>query len=150
MSTLNKKLRTLMKNQCWTQKRLAERMCVSPDAVSSWVRGVNCPTLETVKELCKIFYIPIQDLTNDELDIPEFIEIGRLLPYPICRYRREDQDTIHILYDADLANGGILHRFVNPGGDECSAIYQGGEEVWWHYRENESKMIYDWNKRYSK
>ena len=150
MCTLNEKLRILLANQGWTQTKLAGLLHVSPDTVSSWGRGVNQPRLDTVKQLCEIFYIPIQDLTNDDFDIPIYLEIGRTLPYPICRYRKEDQDSIHILYDADLEDGGILHRFVNPGGDECSAIYQGGMEVWWHYRENESKMIYDWNKRYSK
>ena len=146
---LYEKLRILMTNQEWSQKRLAERMCVSPDAVSSWVRGKNNPTLETVKELCEIFYIPIQDMTNDDLDIPEYIEIDRYLPYPICRYPKEWQDSEHIIIDAALANEGKLHRFTNPGGAKCSAIYRGREEVWWHYREHEARMIHDWNRRYS-
>ena len=60
MSKLNEKLRTLMANQSWSQKSLAERMFVSPDTISSWVRGINHPTLETVKELCEIFCIPIR------------------------------------------------------------------------------------------
>ena len=38
MSKLNEKLRTLMANQSWSQKSLAERMFVSPDTISSWVR----------------------------------------------------------------------------------------------------------------
>ena len=49
-----------MANQSWSQKSLAERMFVSPDTISSWVRGINHPTLETVKELCEIFCIPIR------------------------------------------------------------------------------------------
>ena len=77
MSTLNEKLRILMENLCWTQKRLAVRMCVSPDEVSSWVRGVNHPTLGTVKALCEIFYTPIQELTSDDIDIPNTSSLHR-------------------------------------------------------------------------
>ncbi len=149
LSKLNEKLRILMANQGWPQKRLAERMFVSPDTVSSWVRGINHPTLETVKELCEILCIPIEELTNDNIDVPEYEEVERKLPYPICCYPEDQQDTEHIIIDAALANEGMLHRFTNAGGAECSAIYRGGTEVWWHYREREAQMIRDWNKEYA-
>jgi transcriptional regulator with XRE-family HTH domain len=54
---LNEKLKVLLSNQGWLQKRLAEMIYVSPDAVSSWVRGINQPDLDTIKKLCEIFYI---------------------------------------------------------------------------------------------
>lgn len=145
MSTLNEKLRILIKNQCWTQKRLAEYMCVSPDTVSSWVRGVNHPTLETVKELCEIFYIPIQELTNDEIDIPEYYELEPWEAYIDYGDLRRPGDSVHTIIDAGLAYEGMLHRFSNEGGAECSAIYRGNMEMWWHYREHEAKMIREWN-----
>ena len=149
MSKLNEKLRILLANREWTQTKLAKQLFVSPDTVSSWVRGVNHPDLETVKQLCKIFYIPIQDITNDDLDIPEYYEIDRYLPYPICLYPKERQDSIHIILDADLADEGKLHRFNNPAGAKCSAIYRGGQEIWWHYRDHEAKMIHEWNEVHS-
>ena len=144
MSKLNEKLRILLLNNEWTQKQLAEKLYVSPDAVSSWVRGINNPSLDTIKQLCEIFYIPIQDLTNDELDIPEFFLIGE---FPSNSYRYQDSD--HKVYDAGLANEEMLHRFTNPGGAKCSAIYRGQLEVWWHYRDHEARMIHEWNERYS-
>lgn len=49
MSELHEKLEMLLKNYEWTQARLAKRMNVSPDAVSSWVRGKNHLSIETVK-----------------------------------------------------------------------------------------------------
>lgn len=150
MSDLNEKLRILLKNRGWTQARLAEQMHVHPDTVQKWIKGKNTPSLETVKEFCDIFFIPIQDLTNDDYDIPEYYEIGRYLPAPICYYPEDNQDSMHIVIDAALTNGGILHRFMNPGGSECSAIYQAGQEIWWHYREHEAKMIHDWNEVHSK
>ena len=121
-----------MENLCWTQKRLAVRMCVSPDEVSSWVRGVNHPTLETVKELCEIFYIPIQELTNDAIDIPEYYELEPWEAYIDYGDLRRPGDSIHTIIDAGLAYEGMLHRFTNEGGAECSAIYRGNMEMWRH------------------
>ena len=149
MSTIGEKLRTLLSNQGWTQQDLADRLFITSDAVSSWVRGVNHPTLDTIKKLCEIFCIPIQELTDDEIDIPKYYMLGLDLPYPMCCYPEEYQDTMHIIIDAGLANEGVLHRFTNPAGDDCSAIYRAGKEVWWHYREHEARMIRDWNKEYS-
>lgn len=149
MSQLNEKLRILLANRQWTQKRLADQLYVSPDTVSSWVRGINHPSLDTVKQLCEIFSIPIQDLTNDKLDIHEYYEIDRYLPYPICCYPPEYRDSKHIIIEADLADEGKLHRFENAAGEACSAIYRGGQEIWWHYREHEAKMIRDWNEVHS-
>ena len=145
---LNDKIRVLLANNEWPQAKLAELMHVTPDAVSSWVRGINRPTLDTVKELCSIFYIPIQDMTDDDVDIPEFYEIDQYLPYEIARNPKDEQDSIHRIFDANLADGGRLHRFKNPVGDECSAIYRGREEVWWHYRVHEAQMIHEWNEMY--
>ena len=149
MSKLNEKLRVLLKNNGWTQKRLAEVLHVSPDAVSSWVRGKNHVDLETLLVICRIFYIPIQDITNDELEIPKYYKIGRYLPY--SRYCNVEglHDSEHIVFEAYLADGASLHRFKNAAKDECSAIYLGSHEIWWQYRDHEAKMIYDWNARYS-
>ena len=147
MSTIGQKLRRLLANNEMTQADLGELMSVTADAVSSWVRDINHISLEDAKKLCDIFSIPIQDFTNEEYDIPEYIEVARYLPYPYYLYPEEDRDTIHILIDADLAKGAVLHRFTNAGGARCSAIYYGKTEVWWHYRENEARMIREWNER---
>ena len=149
MSTIGDKIKTLLTNQEWKQKDLAERLFVTPDAVSSWVRGVNHPTLDTIKKLCDIFCVPIQKLIDEEIDIPKYEIIDKYLPYSICCHPENIQDSEHIIIDAGLANEALLHRFTNPAGDDCSAIYRGGKEVWWHYREHEARMIYDWNKEYS-
>ncbi len=140
MCKQNEKLDILMKNQNMTQKELAELLFVSPDAVSSWVRGINNPNLETIKQFCKIFYISIQDLTNDDLDIPLYYEVG-------CYYVNPS-DSDHTIIQAFLNNEGMLHRFKNAAEADCSAIYRAGQEVWWHYRKYEAQMISDWNKAY--
>lgn len=150
MSSIGTKLKVLLANREWTQKKLAEMIVISPDAVSSWVRDINTPPLDRLKELSDIFFVSVQDLIDEDFEVPEYFEIDRYLPYSICCYPEDQQDSIHIIYDADLADEGKLHRFNNAGGEPCSAIYRAGKEVWWHYREHEPRMIRDWNKEHSR
>ena len=145
MSKLNEKLRVLLKNYEWTQAKLADRMHVSPDAVSSWIRGKNHLSIETAKELCDIFCINVQDFLNDDFEIPEFIVIDKYLPDSMNNYPKRFRDSEHTIIDADLAYEGKLHRFTNAKGVKCSAIYRAKKEIWWHYREFEPAMIRDWN-----
>ena len=81
---------------------------------------------------------------NDDLEIPEYFEIDRL-PGFVFRDHKCWDDSTHIVIDANLACGAMLHRFRNESGEECSGIYRGREEIWWHYREHEARMIRDWN-----
>ena len=83
-----------------------------------------------------LFYVPIEKMVDDDYDIPEYYEIDRYLPYSQYRLPVEMRDSEHIIIDADLAGGARLHRYTDAGGNECSAIYQFREEVWWHYREH--------------
>jgi len=61
-------------------------------------------------------------------------------------------DSIHIVYDCELKNGATLHRFINGGGIECSAIYMNGRTHWWTYTAgdkdknlpNEATMLRQW------
>ena len=148
MSELNEKIRILLADNGWTQTKLADLVGYTPGAVHRWVKGVNLPSIDTIKKICEVFSIPIQDLLNDEYDIPEYIILDQYLPYRMCYMPEELQDSIHIIIDANLSAGGLLHRFKNAAGVECSAIYQGSSEIWWHYREHEPRMIHDWNERY--
>lgn len=50
----------------------------------------------------------------------------------------------HKIYDAGLCHGAKLHRFKNYRG-ECSGIYFEEHEVHYVKRENEAKMINEWN-----
>jgi transcriptional regulator with XRE-family HTH domain len=149
ISTIDVKNRTLLANNGWTQKKLADDLVISPDAVQKWISGKNNPTLETIKRLFDIFYVPIEKMVDDDYDIPEYYEIDRYLPYSQYRLPVKMRDSEHIIIDADLAGGARLHRYTDAGGNECSAIYQFREEVWWHYREHEQRMIKDWNMEHS-
>lgn len=59
MSRLCEKLRVLLSNNEWTQKRVADQLFVSPDAVSSWIRDINHPDLNTLKGMGTIRHLDI-------------------------------------------------------------------------------------------
>lgn len=54
-----------------------------------------------------------------------------------------------IVESVKLKHGATLHRFKNAAGNECSAIYVGDNEIWWHYRSEEERMVKEWNRRWS-
>lgn len=54
-------------------------------------------------------------------------------------------DGVHLVADVGLKDGAVLHRFKNPAGDKCSAVYIGNNEIIWHYREREQDMVEYWN-----
>ena len=74
------------------------------------------------------------------------------MSYPKIGEFRETRynDSIHEVFDAGLQFGAVLHRFINAGGTECSAIYANGAQIWWVYTngnalgDSESVMIKDW------
>lgn len=52
-----------------TQTELAEKLEITDRAISKWERGVNCPDISLLKDLCKILEIDINELlSGKELD----------------------------------------------------------------------------------
>lgn len=49
-----------------TQKDLADRLHVTPQAISRWEKGDVEPSLGTVKDMAEIFEISVDELLNDE------------------------------------------------------------------------------------
>lgn len=146
MSQLNEKLRILLQNRKWTQAELAERIHVSPSTVQKWVSGKNSLTIPVLKDLCTLFDVSYEDMLNDDLEIIEYITLDEVSP---CNYFPGNKDdSTHIIIDAALKRGALLHRFRNAADAECSAIYIGSVEHWWTYREDEARLIREWNERF--
>ncbi len=53
-----------------TQGQVAERMGVSPQAVSKWERGRSCPDLIFIDELCACLDISMDALLTGKEDCP--------------------------------------------------------------------------------
>lgn len=145
---LNEKIRTLRSNRGWTQRELAERMYVSEDAVSSWERGINTPPLDMAKNLAEVFDTSLETLTDDAVCVPVIHEVESI-PSDELRtdvvFPQGKPDDDHILCDAELRKGAVLHRFKNPAGVLYSAIYIGTHEIYSCERAHEQQMINYWN-----
>ena len=50
-----------------TQEQLAERMCLTRQAISNWENGRNMPDLSMFKPLCDELGVSINDLMNGEI-----------------------------------------------------------------------------------
>ena len=154
-----------LKNNGWTHKMLAERLNVCESAVQKWIKGKRHPDSEMLKRLSEVMLIDIQHFYEPDYlpvlyeRIDDFVppcmygdifiefmrKLGEEIPEDLIKNPLPRQDSCHEVYDAGLYKGAKLHRFKNRGGAECSAIYLYGKEVWWHYRDHENQMIYDWN-----
>ena len=146
--TLGEKIEILISNNGWNQAEFADKIYVSPSTVSKWIDSTNTPRLDMLKEFCKLFAVTMDELTDDAIEIPEYYVIDHYIPYSRLHVPEQRQDSVHTIIDAALAGNARLHRFTNHGGEECSTIYQYGNEIWWHYRVFEPYMIREWNKEY--
>jgi transcriptional regulator with XRE-family HTH domain len=64
----NHKLQQLRKESGLTQEQLAGKLNISRTAVSKWESGRGFPNIEALKNISKIFHIPVDDLlSNQEL-----------------------------------------------------------------------------------
>ena len=67
---INDKIKDLRKEQKWTQEELAERLNVSPQAVSRWETNATFPDIELLPDIAGIFEISVDELlgVNDLLN----------------------------------------------------------------------------------
>ena len=62
---LNQKIKTLRKEKELSQLELAEMLCVSRQAISSWEAGTSRPSTENLQSLSKLFSIPLEIFLDD-------------------------------------------------------------------------------------
>ncbi|MBR2442383.1 MAG: trypsin-like peptidase domain-containing protein, partial [Clostridia bacterium] len=67
MKNLGNRIKQFREKQGFTQKELAERLGVSAQAISKWENGVNQPDISTLRTLCDIFGIGIDELLEDKV-----------------------------------------------------------------------------------
>lgn len=144
MATIDGKIQTLIANNEMTPEALAKAMSITVDTVNDWLQNEDALSLRDAAKLCEIFAVSLQDLADDNYDFPAYEVIDNHYTNSI-----RDGDKPHVVLDASLKNGARLHRFVNAAGDKWSAIFIGNEEIWWDYRDQEPRMIRDWNSKWT-
>ena len=66
---LNEKIRNLRKANNMTQEELAEKICVSRQAITKWETGLGIPDISNLESLAKLFNISLDQLVSEEQSI---------------------------------------------------------------------------------
>ena len=64
---MGKMILRLRKEKGMTQKKLADRLQITGNAVSKWERGVSCPDISVVPELAERLGVSMDELLADNL-----------------------------------------------------------------------------------
>lgn len=75
----------LRKERGWTQKQLADALCLSDRTVSKWERGLGCPDVSLLCELSALFGVDIEKILLGDLQANEE-EAGNMkkLKFYVC------------------------------------------------------------------
>lgn len=65
----NEKLKSLRISKNMTQEDLAKKLNISRQSISKWEQGINEPSIETLKQICLILDVSINDLIDDDRKI---------------------------------------------------------------------------------
>lgn len=68
MELLGNKIQMLRRNKNMTQQELAQRLCVSSQAVSKWERSITSPDVSMLPVIARLFGITMDELFNYRLD----------------------------------------------------------------------------------
>ena len=64
--SLGKKISELRKEKSFTQEELAEKLGVSPQAVSKWENDLSCPDIMLLPELASLFDVSIDEMFGEK------------------------------------------------------------------------------------
>lgn len=95
--TLGEKLASLRKAKGYTQDEVAEKLCVTPQAVSKWENDVSCPDITVLPILADLY-----ETTTDEILRHENPPVVTIVP----EKQRKSIDEI------------VLRILVDEGGDK--------------------------------
>ncbi len=74
MNTLGERIKFHRKRMGLTQEQLAERMGVSPQAVSKWENNQSCPDIAALPTLAALFGISVDELLGNEAKKVEIVD----------------------------------------------------------------------------
>ena len=66
---LNETIRTLRKNRGLTQEEMAEKLCVSRQAITKWESGLGTPDIVNLEAIAKLFDVTIDELLSSSLPV---------------------------------------------------------------------------------
>ncbi|MBQ8642151.1 MAG: helix-turn-helix transcriptional regulator [Clostridia bacterium] len=136
-------LTALRKEKAWTQTYLAEKLMVSPQAVSKWECGIGFPDITLFPEIAQIFDVPIgilfgetyrltkkgASMTEYTMQFPSLLKCHIHLGNPcrlefvedtpdICRIVVKGDPVFLEYFFAETENDTLVLRVKNPCGSD--------------------------------
>jgi len=68
---IGSKIRELRREKMWQQKDLANALQMGVGAISNWETGRSKPSKNAIKEMAKLFNVPVEYLTEDGAEKPK-------------------------------------------------------------------------------
>ena len=99
MDTLGKRIFTLRRDKELTQEDVAERLGVSPQAVSKWENDQTCPDITLLPDLAKLLGVSVDRLLTGESDEKK-PEVRLLTPE-----EKKDINDMILKIEVDSADG---------------------------------------------
>jgi transcriptional regulator with XRE-family HTH domain len=128
MATLGNRISEYRRAQGFTQERLAEKMGVTPQAVSKWENDISCPDISMLPQLAELFGVSLDQLIKGEETrtariAPEGTrkEFNKLIMH--LRVRSADGDKVNINLPMSLVKAGTqigALSMINVGDDSVN------------------------------
>jgi len=115
LTELNEKLLQLRKQKNFTQEELAEALYVSRTAVSKWESGRGYPSIDSLKEISKLFSVSIDELLSGE-------ELISLAETENKKNTRNLSDVVFGTLDCAVAMLFFMPFFGQNGADMIYAV----------------------------
>lgn len=137
--TLGRRIQALRKEQALTQDALAERMDVTPQAVSKWENDQSCPDIMSLPQLARELHTTVDTLLTGEAAAPPALPqkkpeelIVRISIHP------EDEARVCLNLPFTVFRLGALHNLIsftfhaNEGELDAEALAQQLAQVDFH------------------
>ena len=140
-----KRIQELRKQHGWTQKELAERICVSDKAVSKWERGLNFPDMALLKPLAEVLETSVTELLGLEAEEQKVELVTEVAAEETARLQKEIRNralicltagVIWIISQLVIANAMTRLGFYDKTIQVCSIGMSGfagsliGNSLW--------------------
>lgn len=96
--TLGQKIAALRKEKGWTQEELAERLGVSPQAVSKWENDVSCPDIMLLPEIARLFNVTTDNILGCEREPEKTVQL-------VPKEQRNDLENLMLRIIVDSSDG---------------------------------------------
>ena len=122
--TIGKKLYELRKQSGFTQDYVAEKLGVSPQAVSKWENDIACPDIMTLPHIAELYGITVDELFKNE-------DVKSNVKYEKTEKVNENELVLRVY--VDTANGDdikvnlpyiLVKELINVGKD-ISSVFTG-------------------------